>query len=124
MALGPELGIAQTAEIMQDFKTLHHLRCAAAENEGQLVGHRELRIHGEIVPHIHRHILRLDQGRHHLQHVEMLGELHQLLKILSGAGAAPALQVGGVRRAGARLEDQRSRLQQHVAVTARGAAQD
>jgi signal recognition particle GTPase len=50
------------------------------------------------MPHIHRHILRLDQRRHHLQHIEMLGQLHQLLKTLPGARTAPAFQVGGERR--------------------------
>ena len=124
MALCRKFVIAQATEVTQDLEALDHLRRAAAEDEGQLVGHCELRIHGEVMPHIHRHILRLDQRRHHLQHIEMLGQLDQLLKIPPGAGTAPAFQVGGVRRAGPGLEDERAGLQQHVAVAACGAAQD
>ena len=54
----------------------------------------------------------------------MLGQLDQLLKILPGARTAPAFQVGGMRRAGPGLEDERAGLKQYVAVAACGAAQD
>ena len=124
MALCGELVITQATKVTQNFEALHHLRRATAEDEGQLVGHGELRIHGEVMPHIHRHILRLDQRRHHLQNVEMLGQLDQFMKILPGARTASAFQIGGVRRAGPRLEDKHAGFQQHVAVAACCAAHD
>ena len=124
VAFGFEFGIAQPAKIAQHFEAFHHLRRAAAENERQLVGLGQLRFHGEIVPDIHRHILRLCQRRHHLKHIEMLRQLDQLAEICGRPRAASAFKIGGMRRAGTRLEDKGARLQQHVAVAAGGAAQD
>ena len=92
--------------------------------KGSLSREGKLRIHREVMPQIHRHILRFDKRWHHLQHVEMLGQLDQLAKIAAGAGAPPAFKIGGVGCAGTRLEDQCTQLQQNIAVRACGSAQD
>ena len=51
-------------------------------------------------------VLGLHQRRDHLEDVEVLGKLDKFPKVLGGAGAAAPLEVCGMGRARAGLEDE------------------
>ena len=56
------------------------------------------------MPQMRRDVLRLDQRRHHVQGVEVMGEFHELGEVPQGAWTAPPLPVRRVRRPGPGLE--------------------
>ena len=124
VAFRHEAIIVEAAKIAHHLETFTHLRGAAAEDVRQLVGFQKLRFHGEVVAQIGWNILRFDQGRHHLQHVKMLRHFHKLAKIAGRSRATSPFQVGGMGRAGARLEHEAPRLEKHIPVGAAAAAQD
>ena len=58
------------------------------------------------MPDIDRNILRLDQGRHHVQNVKMLGQQNQFPKVRNRSGPPAAFQIRGMGCSGARLKNQ------------------
>ena len=74
-----------------------------------------LRGGGEIVAQVGGHILRLDRGRHHVKHIEMLAQPGVFDEITGRAGAAAAHQISGIGRACARLKGQPAQFQHHIA---------
>ena len=116
--------VVEASKITHHLEAFAHLRCAAAEDVRKLVGFDKLRLHGEVMAQIGRHILRFDQGWHHLQHVEMLRHLYQLVKITGRSRAASPLEIRGMGCAGAWLEDEAPRLEKHVPFRHTATAQD
>ncbi len=82
---------------LQQFKELSRT-CGAMprEDEGHLVEQFDLCLHRRVVTEMNRHVLRLHQRWHHVQHVEHLPVVAQLAEIALGSRPPPALQVGSM----------------------------
>ena len=102
MGAGPELVLRQAARQPDHLEAVLDLRRAAREDEGKLVGQRQLRAVDGIVAKAVVDILRLDAGAKHVQHVEMLHQPQQILEIGQRARPPAAFEIGDVRRAGIR----------------------
>ena len=119
-----ELILGQGACQADHLEAVVDLRRAAREDEGELVGERQLRPVDGVMAEAVVDVLRLDAGTKHMQHVEMLNELGQLL--VSGEGARPpaAFEIGDVGRAGAGEERHRAQFEHEVTGTVAGLRPD
>ena len=119
-----ECFVVEASKITDHLETFAHLRGAAAEDVRKPVGFDKLRLHGEVLAQFGRHILRFDQGRYHLQNVEMLRHLYQFVKISCRSRAASPLKIRGMGCAGACLEDEAPWLEKHIPFWHTATAQD
>ena len=106
---GEAMGDADQLEIVGN------LTVTAGKHERDLVRQQQLRAHHLQMAQVHGHVLRLDRPTQHLDHIEVLAQLHEVAEVLERTGAASAGGVHDVGRPGSRREGDMPAAHGHAA---------